>query len=70
VDPLAAFVDALSQDFTKAVKSAQNAAESTRDSDAKAGRSAYIESDRLRRDRVPDPGAWAVKVILENLLAV
>jgi len=68
VDPLAAFIDVLSHGFAEAVTAARNAAQATQDIDAKAGRSVYIEGDRLRRDRVPDPGAWAVKVILESLL--
>jgi triose/dihydroxyacetone kinase / FAD-AMP lyase (cyclizing) len=68
VDPLAAFVEAIPKDKTKAVKAAQQAAEATKDVEAKAGRSAYVEGDRLRKERVADPGAWGVKVILENLL--
>ena len=73
VDPLAAFVDTLQQnkanpDFAAAVKAAGDAALKTRDLEAKAGRSAYVEGDRLRQERVPDPGAWGVKVLLEGLL--
>ncbi|GBE86465.1 Dihydroxyacetone kinase 1 [Sparassis crispa] len=72
VDPLEAFVTALpanTTDFSGAVKAASDAALKTRDLEAKAGRSAYVEGDRLRQERVPDPGAWGVKVIVENLLA-
>lgn len=73
VDPLAAFVDTLqaknaNPDFAAAVKAAGDAALKTRDLEAKAGRSAYVEGDRLRQERVPDPGAWGVKVVLEGLL--
>ena len=72
VDPLAAFVDALARaqgaDFAGAARAAGDAALATRDLEAKAGRSAYVEGDRLRQERVPDPGAWGVKVILESLL--
>ncbi|PCH44361.1 dihydroxyacetone kinase 1 [Wolfiporia cocos MD-104 SS10] len=73
VDPLDAFVRVLSgsdgADFGGAVKAAGDAAVRTRDLEAKAGRSAYVEGDRLRSEQVPDPGAWGVKAILEGLLA-
>ncbi|CAL1715006.1 unnamed protein product [Somion occarium] len=36
--------------------------------DAKAGRSAYVEGDRLKTERIPDPGAWGVKAILQALV--
>lgn len=68
IDPLAAFVDAMQNGpINLAVKAAQEAAEATKFMDAKAGRSAYIESGRLRAEEVPDPGAWGVKTILESL---
>ena len=47
---------------------AADAALATRDLEAKAGRSAYVEGDRLRQEKVPDPGAWGVKAIVEGLL--
>lgn len=72
VDPLDAFVRALAAakgaDFGAAVKAAGDAALKTRDLEAKAGRSAYVEGNRLKDEQVPDPGAWGVKVILEGLL--
>ncbi|KAI5120375.1 hypothetical protein M0805_006897 [Coniferiporia weirii] len=69
VNPLAAFVQSLaSHGFAGAVKAAADAAEATKDLDAKAGRSAYVESALLKKERVPDPGAWGVKVILESFL--
>ena len=72
VDPLAAFVEALEgskgEDFAGAARAAADAALGTRDLEAKAGRSAYVEGDRLREERVPDPGAWGVKVVLESFL--
>ena len=82
VDPLAAFVQVLSLnlnpndtgsadgdvDAQAAARAAGEAALRTRDLEAKAGRSAYVEGDRLREERVPDPGAWGVKVILEAML--
>ncbi|KAJ7634528.1 dihydroxyacetone kinase [Roridomyces roridus] len=67
VDPLAAFVSEYSQGFAKAVKAAGEAAEHTQDVDAKAGRSAYVDAGVLRGEKVPDPGAWGVKTILEAL---
>jgi dihydroxyacetone kinase len=70
IDPLAAFVDAFSanpSDLRAAVKKAAEAAEATRDTGARVGRSAYVDAERLKQERVPDPGAWGVKVILEAL---
>ena len=68
VDPLVSFVQTLSSsDFLTAVKAAGEAAEATKNLEAKAGRSAYVESDLLKKEKVADPGAWGVKVILENL---
>lgn len=75
VDPLAAFVDATSSGFADAtsggfaaaVKAAGTAAEETVRIDAKAGRSAYVDSQRLMDEKIPDPGAWGVKVIVESL---
>ncbi|KAF9054528.1 dihydroxyacetone kinase [Panaeolus papilionaceus] len=71
VDPLDAFIGTFGQSLnsTDAVKAAAKAAEATKNLAAKAGRSAYVEGDRLKREQVPDPGAWAVKVILEHLFA-
>lgn len=71
IDPLAAFVDAFSEnpsDLQSAVKKAAEAAEATRDTEARVGRSAYVDTERLMHERVPDPGAWGVKVILEALV--
>ncbi|KAH7927347.1 dihydroxyacetone kinase [Leucogyrophana mollusca] len=70
VDPLASFVrifNAMSTNLTSAVKIAGEAAEGTRDIVAKAGRSAYVDTALLKAERVPDPGAWGVKVVLEAL---
>lgn len=72
VDPLAAFIEALAKndgnDLAGAVRAASASAERTKDVEAKAGRSAYVEGDRLREQRVADPGAWGVKTILESLV--
>ena len=68
MDPLTAFVEALpTSDFSRAVKAAAVAAEATKELEAKAGRSAYVGSDLLKKEKVADPGAWGVKVILESL---
>ena len=55
--------------YSESVAAAVKAAEATKDLTAKAGRSAYVESDRLKKEQIPDPGAWGVKTILENLVA-
>jgi dihydroxyacetone kinase len=52
-----------------AVGKAAEAAEATRDLEARVGRSAYVEASLLKRERVPDPGAWGIKVLLEALAA-
>ena len=49
------------------MRKAAAAAEATRDAEARVGRSAYLEGRLLKRERVPDPGAWGVKVLLETL---
>ncbi|KAI0705170.1 Dak1 domain-containing protein [Cytidiella melzeri] len=71
VDPLQAFIEVLAsspKDFADAVKAAGDAAAKTSELEAKAGRSAYVEGDRLKQEKVPDPGAWGVKAIVEGLL--
>lgn len=69
VDPLDAFITTLSSSrLVDAVEAASKAAEATKKLEAKAGRSAYVESGFLQKEQVPDPGAWGVKLILENLL--
>lgn len=68
VDPLAAFIQSLNEGYPTAVKKASDAAEKTKDVQAKAGRSAYVDSSLLTKERVADPGAWGVRAILEALL--
>ncbi|KAG8505704.1 Triokinase/FMN cyclase [Galemys pyrenaicus] len=51
--------------LTKAVKSAEAAAEATRDMEAGAGRASYISSARLDQ---PDPGAVAAASVLRAIL--
>lgn len=71
VDPLSAFITAISSsdgtNFQDAVRAASQAAEATKDLEAKAGRSAYVEGDKLKQEQIPDPGAWGIKTILENI---
>jgi dihydroxyacetone kinase len=55
--------------FGAAVSAAAKAAEMTKTIDAKAGRSAYVEGERLKEQKVADPGAWGVKVVLESMLS-
>ncbi|KAB1272442.1 Triokinase/FMN cyclase [Camelus dromedarius] len=55
----------LFQILTKAVKSAEAAAEATRNMEAGAGRASYISSGRLDQ---PDPGAVAAAAILRAIL--
>jgi len=72
VDPLSAFIQSFMtsrNNYTDSVATAVKMAEATRDLDPKVGRSAYVEGDRLKKERIPDPGAWGVKTILENLAA-
>lgn len=70
IDPLVAFIDTYNNsqgNFSLAVKVAASAAVSTKDLEPKVGRSAYLDKDQLKTEKVPDPGAWGVKVVLENL---
>ncbi|KAF5362499.1 hypothetical protein D9756_002295 [Leucocoprinus leucothites] len=71
VDPLSAFISTFSSSDGKnlqdAVQAASQAAEATKDLEAKAGRSAYVEGDKLKQEQIPDPGAWGVRTILENI---
>jgi len=72
VDPLSAFIQSFvtsGNKYAESVVAAVKVAEATKDLKAKAGRSAYVEGDRLQKEQIPDPGAWGVKTILENLVA-
>jgi dihydroxyacetone kinase len=70
VDPLSAFIESFvsGKNLIEAVSAASKAAEETRDVEAKAGRSVYVESESLKKEKVADPGAWGVKLILEALV--
>lgn len=69
VDPLSIFVESFvsKKNLAEAVDVAAVAAKQTKDVEAKAGRSAYVESESLK-GKVADPGAWGVKLILEALI--
>lgn len=70
VDPLSAFVESFvsGENLADAVGAAAIATEQTKEVEAKAGRSAYVESESLKKEKVADPGAWGVKLILEALI--
>lgn len=70
VDPLSSFILTFASDptnLTHAIKAAQEAAEATRDLDAKAGRAAYVDQEKIREASVPDAGAWGVWKLLEGM---
>ncbi|KAF8518010.1 dihydroxyacetone kinase [Hysterangium stoloniferum] len=69
VDPLAAFVEGLNNGLglRKAVQKAADATNHTKDLEAKAGRTTYVEREKVKG--VVDPGALGVKIILEALLS-
>lgn len=70
VDPLDAFIATFLKsqgEYAASVRAAVEAVEATKYLAASVGRTAYIAKDVLETERVPDPGAWGVKVILENL---
>jgi len=68
VDPLAAFVEGLESGFglRRAVQKAAEAADHTKNLEAKAGRATYVEREKVKG--IVDPGALGVKIILESLL--
>ncbi|GAA5992031.1 hypothetical protein JCM10908_000706 [Rhodotorula pacifica] len=70
VDPLSSFILTFAADpsaLSHAIKAAQEAAEATRDLDAKAGRAAYVDQEKIREASVPDAGAWGVWKLLEGV---
>ncbi|KPV78333.1 uncharacterized protein RHOBADRAFT_23334 [Rhodotorula graminis WP1] len=76
VDPLSSFILTLSsapsdpKTLSQAFKAAKEAAEATRDLDAKAGRAAYVDQEKIREAAVPDAGAWGVWKLLEGVQKV
>ncbi|KIJ55374.1 hypothetical protein M422DRAFT_23969 [Sphaerobolus stellatus SS14] len=69
IDPLAALVQALEDgdDIKGAVTKASEAADNTKNLEAKAGRATYVDKEKVKG--TPDPGAEAVKLILQAILA-
>lgn len=66
VDPLVAFVDALPQGLDAAAKQAKDAALNTAKLAAGAGRAAYVDQETLKKEDVPDPGAWGLALLFEG----
>ena len=66
IDPLSSFILTLASSpsdhktLVSAFSAAKEAAEATRDLDAKAGRAAYVDQEKIREASVPDAGAWGV----------
>jgi dihydroxyacetone kinase len=62
MDVLLPFTEELdgTRDFKKAVKTAENAAEGTRELKPAFGRASYVAVTGGEEQRVPDPGAWAL----------
>lgn len=75
IDALAPFVETLSKtkDFAKAVKAAQEGAESTRKLAAKFGRASYVSEEEFKQfDKeggLPDPGAVGLAALLTGVLS-
>jgi dihydroxyacetone kinase len=64
MDPLVAFVDALPKSgLAKAAEEAKAAANETANLQAAAGRAAYVDQDALKKEAVPDPGAWGLALL-------
>lgn len=69
VDPLVAFTDALSsgESAQVAAEKAKDAAENTKTLAATSGRAAYVDQEQLKRENVPDPGAYGLALIFGGL---
>ncbi|GAA5972207.1 hypothetical protein JCM11641_002358 [Rhodosporidiobolus odoratus] len=76
IDPLSSFILTYSSSpsdpgaLSNAIAAAKEAAEATRDLDAKAGRAAYVNQESIREAGVPDAGAWGVWKLLEGVQKV
>ncbi|GAA5832570.1 hypothetical protein JCM5353_002194 [Sporobolomyces roseus] len=76
IDPLSSFILTLSSDpsnrktLVSAFSAAKEAAEATRDLDAKAGRAAYVDQEKIRDAKAPDAGAWGVWMMLKGVKEV
>ncbi|KAM0755741.1 dihydroxyacetone kinase Dak1 [Meredithblackwellia eburnea MCA 4105] len=70
VDPLSSFIVTFAANPSKiddAFRSAFEAADATRSLQAKAGRAAYVDAEKIASADVPDAGAIGVQVILEGI---
>ncbi|KAF2825738.1 dihydroxyacetone kinase [Ophiobolus disseminans] len=69
MDVLIPFITSLRDtgDFGNAVRVAKDSADATAHMKAKFGRATYIAEDGSGRDRIPDPGAWAVGIWVGGL---
>lgn len=73
IDPLSSFILTFASSpsspssLITAITAAREAAEATKDLDAKAGRAAYVDQERLREEKVADAGAWGVSKLLEGV---
>ena len=69
MDVLLPFAEELdgTRDFGKAVKKAESAAEATRELKPAFGRASYVAVTGNEKQRVPDPGAWALMVWVKGL---
>ncbi|GAA5831207.1 hypothetical protein JCM3766R1_002968 [Sporobolomyces carnicolor] len=76
IDPLSSFILTLASSpsdhktLVSAFSAAKEAAEATRDLDAKAGRAAYVDQEKIREASVPDAGAWGVWKLLQGIKEV
>lgn len=67
MDPLVAFVEALPKSgLAKAAEEAKAAAKETANLQAAAGRAAYVDQDALKKEAVPDPGAWGLALLFSG----
>ena len=69
MDVLIPFQETLEKerDFGKAVKSAEAAAEGTKDLKPSFGRASYVGEAKGEEQRLPDPGAWALMEMLKGV---
>lgn len=69
MDVLIPFINTLNEtkDFSKAVDTAEQKADSTKDMKAKFGRATYISEEDKERSKIPDPGAYAAGIWLRGL---
>lgn len=69
MDVLLPFAEELdrTRDFGKAVKKAESAADATRELKPAFGRASYVAVTGSDKQRVPDPGAWALMVWVKGL---